>query len=75
MTVPLPPDFIKKIAHSLHEEEVDIFVLTLYYRNSSDLNYFGDEDRKKIRGIFDILIKDTERHAELLKLIVEMGIR
>jgi len=69
----LPPEFVKRIAHSLHEEEVDIFVLTLYYRNSSDLNYFSDEDRKKIRQIFDILIADTERHAELLKLIVEMG--
>lgn len=71
----LPPNFIKKIAHSLHEEEVDIFVLTLYYRNSSDLNYFTDQDRKRVRQIFDILITDTERHAELLKLIVEMGVK
>jgi hypothetical protein len=70
---PLTDDFVNKIAHSLHEEEVDIFVLTLYYRNSSDLLYFNEEDRKRVRQIFDILIHDTEQHAELLKLIVEMG--
>ena len=69
----LPPDFVKKIAHSLHEEEVDIFVLTLYYRNSSDLLFFEEKDRNRVRQIFDILIADTEKHAELLKLIVEMG--
>ncbi|MGH7198131.1 MAG: hypothetical protein ACREH5_05280 [Candidatus Omnitrophota bacterium] len=69
----LPDEFVRKIAHSLQEEEMDIFVLTLYYRNSSDLLFFSPEDRERVRRIFDILIKDTEHHAELLKLIVEMG--
>jgi len=69
----LPDEFVRKIAHSLQEEEVDIFVLTLYYRNGSDLLFFNSEDRDRIRRIFDTLIKDTEHHMELLKLIVELG--
>ena len=69
----LPDEFVRKIAHSLQEEEVDIFVLNLYYRNSTDLEYFDPKDRKRIQKIFDILINDTQHHAELLKLIVEMG--
>ncbi len=44
----LPEEFVKKIAKSLQEEEVDIFVLNLYYRNSTDLMYFQEKDRKRI---------------------------
>ncbi|GEM_PF-2441360 len=70
----LPLDFIKKIAHSLEEEEVDIFTLTLYSLSSDDLNYFDDKDRERIKAIFKVLMEDTKRHAELLKLIVELGV-
>lgn len=66
-------DFIKKIAHSLQEEEVDIYVLNLYYRNSEDMKFFSEKDRKRVIKIFDILMSDTKRHAELLKLMVEIG--
>ncbi len=68
-------DFIKKIAHSLQEEEIDVYVLNLYYRGSEDLNYFAKKDREKVKQIFNILIEDTKHHAELLKLIVELGNR
>lgn len=66
-------DFIKKIAHSLQEEEIDVYVLNLYFRGSEDLNYFAEKDRERIKQIFNILIEDTKHHAELLKLIVELG--
>ena len=69
----LPGDFIRKIAHALQEEEVDVYVLTLYCLSADDLNYFGAEDREKIRKIFKVLVEDTRQHMELLKLIVEMG--
>lgn len=69
----LPGEFIKKIAHSLQEEEVDVYVLNLYYMDSDDLNYFQKKDRERIKKIFKTLIDDTHHHTELLKLIVEMG--
>ena len=69
----LPGDFIKKIARSLEEEEVDVYVLTLYCMNSDDVNYFTPEDQEQVKKIFKVLIEDTKHHAELLKLIVEMG--
>jgi hypothetical protein len=69
----LPDDFIKKIAKSLQEEEEDIYVMTLYGMSSDDLNYFNEKDREQVKRIFKILMEDTKHHAELLKLIVEMG--
>ena len=71
----LPDDFIKKIAHLLQEEEEDIYTMTLYSINSDDMNYFSEKDREQVRQIFKILMDDTKHHAELLKLIVEMGSR
>lgn len=71
----LPDDFIKKIAHSLQEEEEDIYTMTLYSMNSDDMNYFNEKDQEQVKRIFKILKDDTKHHAELLKLIVEMGSR
>ena len=71
----LPPEFIRKIAGCLNEEEADIYTLTLYSIDSDDLNYFAEEDRKKVMRIFKILKEDTKHHSELLKLIVELGSR
>ncbi|MBI3252378.1 MAG: hypothetical protein HYZ52_03535 [Candidatus Omnitrophica bacterium] len=70
---PLSGNFIKKIAHSLEEEEIDIYVLTLYCLSSDDLDYFSEKDRERVKRIFKILIEDTKHHAELLKLVVDIG--
>ena len=72
MTI-LTYDFIRKIAKALEEEETDVYTLSLYSMNSDDLNYFSNADREKIRRIFKVLIEDTRHHADLLRLIVEMG--
>ncbi len=69
----LSDDFIRKIAYSLEEEEVDIYTMVLYSLNSDDMNYFNEKDRKQVKRIFKILMDDTKHHAALLKLIVEMG--
>ena len=69
----LPDDFIKKMAYSLEEEEVDIFTMTLYCMSSDDMNFFNEKDREQVKRIFKILMDDTKHHAELIKLIVEMG--
>ena len=68
-------DFLQKIAMALQEEEVDVYTLSLYSLNSDDLSYFNETDREKVKHIFKILIEDTRHHAELLKLIVELGSR
>ena len=66
-------DFMKKIARSLQEEEIDVYTLALYSLSTDDLNYFSEVDQEKIKRIFKILIGDTKHHAELLKLIVDLG--
>ena len=69
----LPDDFICKIARCLEEEEEDIYTLALYSLDSHDLDYFNEKDREQIKKIFRVLKEDTRRHAELLRLIVELG--
>ncbi len=69
----LPDVFMKKVAHSLEEEEVDIFTMTLYSMSSDDMNFFSEADRERVKRIFNILMDDTKHHMELLKLIVEIG--
>ena len=55
----------------LQEEEMDLFLLTLHYRNDGDLNFFPHEDRKRVRKILGVLIQDTQRHSDLIKSILE----
>ena len=69
----LSDGFIKRVARLLQEEEIDIYVLTLYCLSHEDLDYFKPEDQRRIGEIFRILMEDTKHHAELLKVIVEMG--
>ena len=69
----LPEEFLRRLTHCLQEEEIDVYVLNLYYRNSEDMKYFHEKDRERVQRIFDILIQDTKSHAELLKLIIDMG--
>ena len=69
----LSAQFFQKLVTTFQEEETDIYVLNLYYRNSEDLLYFNKNERRKVKRIFDILIKDTKRHMELLKLVIDLG--
>ncbi len=69
----LSHEFISKIIRSLQEEETDIFTLSLYSLNTDDLNYFNAKDREKVKRIFKVLSEDTKHHAELLKLIIDLG--
>ncbi len=61
------------MAHCLQEEEEDIYTMTLYGFNSEDMNYFNEKDKEQVKRIFKVLMDDTKHHAELLKLIVEIG--
>jgi hypothetical protein len=70
---PLSPDFLARIARCLEEEEADIYTLTLYSIDSDDMSYFSEPDRAKVVRIFKCLKEDTGHHAELLRLIVELG--
>jgi rubrerythrin len=69
----LPNDFLRKVSQSLEEEEVDIYTMMLYCMNSDDMNYFDEKDRKAVKKIFKVLMNDTRRHADLLKLILDLG--
>ena len=69
----LAKHFKTKLTKLLQEEEIDLYVLTMHYRNDGDLSYFNEPDRHRVKSIFDILIEDTQRHAELLKNILEAG--
>ena len=69
--MPLSASIKDKLAHLLQEEEMDLYILTLHYRNDGDLNFFPHEDRKKVRKILDVLIHDTQKHSDLIKSIIE----
>lgn len=70
----LPPEFLHKISHCLEDEETDVYTLSLYSMDSDDMNFFAPEDRRRVLEIFKTLISDTRRHAELLRLIVELAV-
>lgn len=67
----LPKHFTNKLVKLLQEEEIDLYVLSMHYRNDGELSYFPEPERRKIKAIFDVLIRDTQRHREILKEIVE----
>ena len=69
----LSPVFLSKIAHLLEEEENEIYTLTLYYLDKEDLKYFNKEISNKVKRIFEILIDDSKKHAELLRLMLALG--
>ena len=69
----VPETFTEKLALILNDEETDLYILTLHYRNKTDLDYFNPQDRKRIQHILDILIKDTKHHSELLEQTIEMA--
>ena len=69
----VPETFTEKLVQTLNDEETDLYVLTLHYRNKGDLEYFTPQDQEKIRKIFDVLIKDTKHHSELLERTAEMA--
>lgn len=73
MTQVLSHDFLLKISQMMQEEEIDVYTLSLYCMSSEDMEYFPAEDRQRVRAIFKVLSEDTKKHAELLKLILEMG--
>lgn len=70
--MPLSKHFKAKLTQLLQEEELDLYVLTMHYRNDGDLNYFNEPDRRRVKSIFDILIEDTQHHAELLKRMLKI---
>lgn len=69
----LPEEFLKKVTRALEEEETDVYALTLYFLSKKDLEYFPPKDRKRVKRILSALLADTRHHADLLKLIVELG--
>ncbi len=68
---PLPYEFLKKVATSLQDEEVDIYTLMLYLMDSDDMQFFAEGDRERVIKIFKILMDDTRQHMDLLKFILE----
>lgn len=69
----IPNDFARKLARCLEEEETDIYVMSIYSADCDDMMYFEEKDRERVRAIFKILTEDTRRHAELLRLIVDLA--
>jgi hypothetical protein len=69
----LPSEIVRRLAHCLEEEEADIYVMSLYSNDQPDLMYFEPKHRERIKEIFKILSEDTHRHADLLRLIVDLS--
>lgn len=65
--MPLSQSIRDKLALLLQEEEMDLYILTLHYRNDGDLSFFPHADRKKVKEILDHLIQDTQKHSEIIK--------
>ena len=69
--MPLSQSTKDKLAHLLQEEEMDLFILTLHYRNDGDLNFFPHADRKRVKKILDVLIQDTQKHSDIIKSMID----
>ncbi len=63
--------FVDKALEYMDGEDLEYFNLTLH-RDHRCTQYFSEENRKEIRTIFNALIKDTKRHAELLEHIIKL---
>jgi len=72
--MPLAKAVKHKLEQLLQEEETDLYILTLHYRNDGDLNFFPEIDRKQVKKILDVLIQDTQRHSKIIQSIIELEI-
>ena len=63
--------FIEEALNAYNEEDREYFVLSMH-RNHQDITFFAKEDQKRVLDIFDILIKDTKKHAELVEHVVKL---
>ncbi len=72
--MPLAKAVKHKLEQLLQEEETDLYILTLHYRNDGDLNFFPEADRKQVKKILDVLIQDTQRHSKIIQSIIELEI-
>ncbi len=63
----LPNEFITKIAHSL-QEEIDVYLLSLYSLDSEDMYYFPKKDRDRIKKILQrALVDPVQKNARLTR--------
>ncbi|MBI4971867.1 MAG: hypothetical protein HZC17_08570 [Candidatus Omnitrophica bacterium] len=53
------------------EEEASVYLIQLHLDNAKDLKFFSESERKRIKEILMILIKETQKHRELLDEVVD----
>lgn len=68
--MPISKKMKETLTHLLQEEETDLYILTLHYRNDGDLNFFPASDRERVKKILDVLIQDTQKHSEMIQSII-----
>lgn len=65
-------EFIDKVINYYDEEGMEYFVLNMHRQSKKDMKFFSVKTRKKIEQIYDILIKDTKKHANFLENIAKL---
>lgn len=58
--------FLYELRKAEDEEDAGVYLLQLYLNNESDLHFFSNKDRRKIRQILTFLIHETKRHRSIL---------
>lgn len=63
---------IGKFLHEIEEEDVGISLFSSFYQNDDELDFFKEEDRKRVLKILGKLSEDSRRHKHILKEVIEV---
>lgn len=67
-------EIIRKLLAEIEEEDIGISLLTTFYQNKDELDFFRDFDRERVQKILRALSEDSKRHKELLeKAVAELA--
>ncbi len=63
-------NIIERLIHEIEEEDIGISLFTTFYQDESELDFFSDEDKKRVRVILRKLSEDSAHHKKALEKII-----
>lgn len=64
-------EIIDRLLKEIEEEDIGISLLTMHYRSRGELQFFGEDDRRRVIEILGKLSKDSKRHKKLLAVVIQ----
>lgn len=64
-------DLLASLFRAEEDEDVDLYLLRIHLDQQDDLSIFSPDTLAQIRTLMAELIKDTEKHSDMIKMMIE----